>query len=170
MKAVRIILKWMIITMISFTTFNLFISSDYEFERSIEIDSPIDSVYNQVSDLHNWPNWAVWWQQDTSIYIEYSGTEKELGSRMDWVGNNGDAGGLEIVACSPDRIEMKLYLGSMNPSGFWKFEEIDGGTKVTWEMKGEVPFFIRFITLFIDKMAGPDLEQGLRNLKEVCEG
>ena len=170
MKAGRIILKWMIITMLAFTTFNLFISSDYEFERSIEIESPIDSVYNQVSDLHNWPNWAVWWQQDTSISTEYSGTEKELGSRMDWVGTNGDAGGLEIVSCSQERIEVRLNIGSITPRGFWKFEEINGGTKVRWRMKGEMPFFIRFMTLFMDKMAGPDLEQGLKNLKEVCEG
>jgi len=170
MKAGKIILKWMLITMIAFTTFNLFISSDYKFEKSIEIESPIDTVYNQVADLHNWPNWAVWWQQDTSMSTEYSGAEKGIGSRMDWVGTNGDVGGLEIVSCSKkEGIEIRLHLGSMNPSGFFKFEEMDGGTKVTWKMKGEMPFFIRFITLFMDKMAGPDLEEGLKNLKEVCE-
>ena len=72
MKAIRIILKWMIITMLSFTTFNLFISSEYEFERSIEIEAPIDLVYNQVSDLHNWPNWAVWWKNDSTIVTEFN--------------------------------------------------------------------------------------------------
>ena len=169
MKTGRIILKWMLITTLSFTTFNLFISSDYEFERSIEIKAPIDTVYNQVSDLHNWKNWAVWWQQDTSMSTEYSGAEKGLGSRMDWVGTNGDAGGLEIVDCSKEGIDIRLNLGSMTPNGIWKFEEIDGVIKVTWKMTGEMPFFIRFMTLFMDKMAGTDLEEGLRKLKEVCE-
>ena len=81
MKAGRIILKWMLITMLAFTTFNLFISSDYEFERSIEIESPIDSVYNQVSDLHNWPNWAVWWKKDSTIFTEYFGEKSGLNFR-----------------------------------------------------------------------------------------
>ena len=31
------------------------------------------------------------------------------------------------------------------------------------------PFFSRFMTLFFDKMAGPDFEEGLTGLKEVCE-
>ena len=169
MKAGRIILKWMIITMLSFTTFNLFISSDYEFERSIEIESPIDSVYNQVADLHNWPNWAVWWKNDSTIVTEFNEVTRGEGASMKWKGEEVGTGGLEIVACSPDRIEIKLHLGSMTPNGIWQFKEIDGGTKVTWKMKGEMPLFIRFITLFMDKMAGPDLEQGLKKLKEVCE-
>ena len=124
MKAGRIILKWMIITMLAFITFNLFISSDYEFERSIEIESPIDSVYNQVSDLHNWPNWAVWWKKDLTIFTEYFGEKRGKGASMKWKGEEVGAGGLKIVDCSPYRIEIELNLGSMTPSGFWKFEEI----------------------------------------------
>ena len=169
MKAVRIILKWMIISMLSFTTFNLFISSEYEFDRSIEIESPIDSVYNQLSDLHNWPNWAVWWKNDSTIVTEYFREKSGKGASMKWKGEEVGVGGLKIVDCNKGEIEIKLNLGDMTPSGFFKFEEINGGTKVTWRMKGEMPFFIRFMTLFMDKMAGPDLEQGLKRLKDVCE-
>ncbi|MBT4737899.1 MAG: SRPBCC family protein [Flavobacteriales bacterium] len=170
MKAGKIILKWMIITMISFTTFNLFISSEYEFERSIEIDAPIDSVYHQLSDLHNWPNWAVWWKNDSIIVTEYFREKSGKGASMKWKGEEVGVGGLKIVDCNKEEIEIKLNLGDMTPSGFFKFEEINGGTKVTWRMKGEMPFFIRFMTLFMDKMAGPDLEEGLKRLKDVCEG
>ncbi|MBT7620010.1 MAG: SRPBCC family protein [Flavobacteriales bacterium] len=170
MKAVRIILKWMIISMLSFTTFNLFISSEYEFDRSIEIESPIDSVYNQLSDLHNWPNWAVWWKNDSTIVTEYFREKSGKGASMKWKGEEVGVGGLKIVDCNKEEIEIKLNLGDMTPSGFFKFEEINGGTKVTWRMKGEMPFFIRFMTLFMDKMAGPDLEEGLKRLKDVCEG
>ena len=169
MKAVRIILKWMIISMLSFTTFNLFISSEYEFERSIEIDAPIDSVYHQLSDLHNWPNWAVWWKNDSIIVTEYFREKSGKGASMKWKGEEVGVGGLEIVSCSKEEMEIKLNLGDMTPSGFFEFEEIDGGTKVKCRMKGEMPFFIRFMTLFMDKMAVPDLEQGLKRLKDVCE-
>ena len=89
---------------------------------------------------------------------------------MKWKGEEVGVGGLIIVDCNKEEMEIKLNLGDMTPSGFFKFEEINGGTKVTWRMKGEMPFFIRFMTLFMDKMAGPDLEEGLKRLKEFCEG
>ena len=169
MKAVRIILKWIIISMLSFTTFNLFISSEYEFERSIEIESPVDSVYNQIADLHNWPNWAVWWKNDLTIVTEFSEVKEGKGASMKWRGEEVGVGGLKIVDCSNEGMEIKLNFGDMKPSCFFEFIEIDGRTKVTWRMKGEMPFFIRFMTLFMDKMAGPDLEEGLKRLKDACE-
>ena len=36
-------------------------------------------------------------------------------------------------------------------------------------MKGEMPFFMSFMTLFMDKVLGQDFEKGLEGLKEVCE-
>ena len=169
MKAGKQILKWALITILSFTTFNLFISSEYEFERIIEIDAPIDSVYNQLANLHNWPNWAVWWKNDSTIVTEFNEVRSGKGASMKWKGEEVGIGGLEIIDCNIEGMEIKLNLGGMTPSGFFEFEEIDGRTKVTWSMKGGMPFFIRFMTLFMDKMAGPDLEEGLNRLKDVCE-
>ena len=169
LKAIRIILKWMLISMISFTTFNLFITSEYEFERSIKIDASIDSVYNHLSDLHNWPKWAVWWKNDSTIVTEFNEVKLGKGASMKWKGEEVGEGGLEIISCSNEELEIKFNFGDMTPNGFFEFEEIDGVTKVIWRMKGEMPFFIRFMTLFMDKMAGPDLEEGLKRLKDVCE-
>ena len=121
----------MLITMLAFTTFNLFISSDYEFERSIVIEAPIDTVYNQVADLHNWPNWAVWWKNDSTIVTEFNEIKLGKGASMKWKGEEVGVGGLEIVSCSKkEGIEIKLNLKNMTPSGFFEFEEIDSGTKV----------------------------------------
>lgn len=169
MKAGKQILKWTLITIISFTTFNLFISSDYEFERSIEINVPPHVVYEQVTNLKTWQNWAVWWKQDTAMITTFSGENTGVGARMDWVGSDGKQGGLEIVSCSFEGMETKLDFGSMSPTGVWRFETIESGTKVSWGMKGEMPFFMSFMTLFFDKMAGPDFENGLLGLKEYCE-
>ena len=62
-----------------------------------------------------------------------------------------------------------LSVETTDEDGFWQFDAIDGGTKVTWGMNGEMSFFSRFMTLFFDKMAGPDFDKGLAGLKEVCE-
>ena len=155
--------------MLSFTTFNLFVSSEYVIERSIKIDASVDSVYTYLSDLHNWPNWAVWLKSDTTIVTEFNEVKLGKGASMKWKGVEIGVGRLEIIACSKEKMEIKFNFGDMTPNGFFEFEEIDVGTKVIWRMKGEMPFFIRFMTLFMDKMAGPDLEEGLKRLKDVCE-
>ena len=169
MKVGKQILKWAIIFCLSFVTFNWFISPDYEFERSIEINAPSYIVFNQVTDLHNWPNWAVWWKNDSTIATKFNEVKRGKGASMKWKGEEVGGGGLEIISCSLEGMETSLDFGNMTPNGIWRFEEIDSGTKVTWGMKGEMPFIMRFMTLFIDKMAGPDFEKGLRGLKEVCE-
>ena len=47
------ILKWLLIFLLSFTTFNLFISG--KIEVSIEIEAPVFTVYEKVTDLQTWP-------------------------------------------------------------------------------------------------------------------
>jgi hypothetical protein len=51
MKALMQILKWALITMLAFMSFNLFISSEYKIERSVEINVPSYIVYEQITDL-----------------------------------------------------------------------------------------------------------------------
>jgi len=169
MKAGKIILGMALITIISFTTFNLFISSDYEFERSVEIEAPIESVYNQVADLKNWKNWVVWLEQDTSLSVTFSEESRGKGARMEWTASGGTKESIEILSANLEGITTSLNVGNRTQNGFFKFKEIEGGTKVTWGRKGEMPFFARYMTLFIDKMAGPDYESGLKKLKEICE-
>ena len=72
MDAGKQILKWVLITLISFTTFNLFISSKYTVEREELINVPPNFVYSEVVDLHKWKYWSVWIKEDTTITVEYS--------------------------------------------------------------------------------------------------
>jgi hypothetical protein len=89
---------------------------------------------------------------------------------MDWIDSDEIKGALEITSCSLEEIKTQLNFDSFPVAyGFWKFDAIDGGTKVTWGMNGEMSFFFRFMTLFFDKMAGPDFDKGLAGLKDVCE-
>lgn len=170
MNAASQILKWILITIIAFTTFNLFISSKYNVERSIEINVPDYLVYEKVSDLQTWSNWATWWENDTNLVIEYSGSDSGVNSKMSWIGVGGE-GSLEIIEASlADSLNTVLLFDGMIPAyGFWRFEQLDETTKVTYGMKGEMPFFMSFMSLFMDKALGTDFEKELERLKEFCE-
>ncbi len=105
MKALLQIFKWALITILAFTSFNLFISLEYKLERSVEINVPDYIVYEQVTDLHQWENWAVWWQNHTSMITNHSGVERGLGAKMDWIDSDEIKGALEITSCSLEGME-----------------------------------------------------------------
>ena len=165
MNAMKKILKWALIVVLAFTTFNWFISPDYKIERSIEINVPTYIVYEQVTDLHQWENWAIWWKQDTAMITNYSGEERGLGAKMIWTSDVVGDGDLEIIECSSQGMKTKLAWGN----GSWHFEETENGTNVSWSMSGKMPFLMSFLTMFIEDMVAPDFEKGLTGLKEVCE-
>lgn len=170
MNAGKQILKWVLITLISFTTFNLFISSKYTVEREEVINVPSNFVYSEVVDLQKWKYWSVWIKDDTTINIEYSGNNIGENSKMTLDSGDGTVS-LEIKSVSlTDSINTELLFEGMPPAyGFWKFEDLGQSTKVSWKISGEMPFFMSFMTLFIDKAIGSDFEEGLKSLKEWCE-
>jgi hypothetical protein len=154
-------LKWTLIFLLSFTTFNLFISG--KIEESIEIEAPIDLVYLKVADL---TTWSLWQKKDTTMTIVYSGEKSGLGAIMSWTGINSN-GTLEIVKVNFAKdLKNELIFEGMSPSyHIWTFAKTDKGTKVTWSFQDELPFYVHFMQLFIT----PELKEGLIGLKKLCE-
>ena len=164
MNSLKQILKWTLIFLLSFTTFNFFISG--KIEVSIEIEAPVVIVYEKVTDLQTWPTWAPWWKKDSTMTTVYSGQKSGLGAKMSWSGLDG-GGSLEIVEANfTKNLKNELFFEGMPPSyHILTFEETDKGTRVTWSFQDELPFYVHFMQLFIS----PELEEGLIGLKKWCE-
>jgi len=160
-NSLKQILKWTLIFLLSFTTFNLFISG--KIEASIEIEAPTELVYLKVADL---TTWSVWQKKDTTMSIVYSGQKIGLGAKMSWTAIDGN-GSLEIVKAnfSKDLKNELIFEGIHSSYHIWTFEKTNNGTKVTWSFQDELPFYVHFMQLFIT----PDLEEGLNGLKKLCE-
>ena len=161
MNSLKQILKWTLIFLLSFTTFNFFISG--KIEASIEIEATNDVVYEKVADLQTW---LTWWNKDSTIITVFSGAKSGLGAKMSWTGVDG-GGSLEIVKANfAKNLKNELIFEDMPPSySVWTFEETDKGTIVTWSFQDELPFYVRFMQLFIS----PKLEEGLIGLNKLCE-
>ena len=164
MNPLKQILKWTLIFLLSFTTFNFFISG--KIEVSIEIEAPVVIVYEKVTDLQTWPTWAPWWKKDSTMSTVYSGQKSGLGAKMSWSGVDG-GGSLEIVEANfAKNLKNELFFEGMPPSyRIWTFQKIDKGTRVTWSFQDELPFYVHVMQLFIS----PELRSGLLSLKQKCE-
>lgn len=182
-KENKIIMKKALIVIGSFIALLLIVAalmpSTTHVERSIEINAPVDLVYDQVVDLKKNFNWSPWSEYDPEMKVEWGDITKGQNASYSWSGNSDVGSGTLTIAeiIENEFIRNDLDFGEMGKgSGTWKFESIsaegasDNMTRVTWGMDSELDWPVgRFFGLFMDGMVGPDFEKGLQKLKEVAE-
>jgi len=151
--------------------------SGYKITRSIEVKAPVDVVFNQTSKFVNWAAWSPWAKLDANAKYVIENDNQEVGASMSWEGNPELVGTGKMTVTKVEKNKEFLYdLAFLSPwemtshGGF--IYEVEGGkVKLTWYDKGEFAFMSRPIMLFKDmeKQIGPSFEQGLADIKEICE-
>ena len=174
MKVFKIIIKWIAITLLSFITFNLFISSEYSIKRSVEIKnvSDFNVIYNHIIDLSNWRDWAIWFQSDATLEVKITEPLSGKGSKIEWDGVNS----LEIMhadSLSYDgktRIKIHFQFDNMRSSQYLELDVKDNFVIVNWHIKGKSPYFyMNFTTLLMDQILGSSMQESLNNLRILIE-
>lgn len=152
-----------------------FLPGSYTVERSIEIARPPALVYSQVTDYNAWLEWSPWPKMDPAAEHSVTGTPATVGMHWSWVGDELGVGAMTIEALEPNRsLHSKLEFKEPMQSVADDYVELeptsDGGTRVTWRNTGELPYPVaRYFGLTLDGMLGPQYEDGLASLKELCE-
>ena len=70
-----------------------------------------------------------------------------------------------------ERIETRVDFGSRGEArGEWTFERKGTDTVVTWSFEGETVGIVnRYFTLMADFFIGPQFDEGLARIKQICE-
>lgn len=151
------------------------ISPDFKVERSIEIDAQADDIYLHLVDLKAWRQWAVWFQRDPDMSVEYTGPDNDIGMKSSWVSETEGTGNMTITQIEAgQRLVYRLEFPDFDMQSTGEFVLTPMGknkTKVVWMDYGEVKGspVNRYFTLALDSMIGPDFEAGLANLKAQVE-
>ncbi len=137
----------------------------FRVRRSLEVEAPTESAFAAIVDFKSWPEWSPWLLHEPDTRIEYSDDYRKEGGYYTWDGKVVGAGKLTHVAIRPQsRIEQEIdFLRPFKSTSRvnWEFEPVDGRTRVSWEMEGEMPFLFRFMTRRMEPMIGRDYELGL---------
>ena len=151
----------------------LFVKNDYEVQRDITINRPEAEVFDYIKHLKNQDNYNVWSMADPNIKMHESGTDGTVGFVYGWESEEVGVGEQEIKAIAEgERVDMELrFKEPFEGIGqtFMATEEVPGGTKVTWNMKGESSYPMNFMNLFNEGMLGGALQGGLENMKKNLE-
>jgi len=151
-----------------------FLPSRFEVSRAVVIAAPADRVYDLIADPRQWKTWSAWNRRDPGMEVKYSGPPFGQGAKWAWKSKSEGAGNMEFVKVDPNRrVEYALFLPDFNvrSAGAFAIEAAPSGTKVTWSNAGDVGTnpLKHYLAAAMDRLAGPDFEQGPANLKAVAE-
>lgn len=167
-----VVVVGIVILLLVITSF--FIPNDYNVERKVSIDAQPSEIYPYIVDLREWQKWGVWFKRDPNMKLEYSGPDRAIGMRSEWVSDTEGNGEMEITQLEHNkRVVYRLYFPDfdMGSSGMVEIESTTDGSIVTWRDEGSVDNnpINKFFVLMMDSMIGPDFEMGLENLKILVE-
>jgi DNA gyrase inhibitor GyrI len=146
---------------------------DLRVERSLPMRVAPSRVFGSVRDLRGWPSWSPWLMHEPDAQVEFSDTPDQEGSWLSWNGKHIGRGRLtQTYIAAPFRIEHQLRFTRpfrSTSEAWWAFAELppeEGpGTRVTWGMRGRMPFLLRFLTPLMTSAIGKDYELGLAQLR-----
>ncbi|MEI8086694.1 MAG: SRPBCC family protein [Paludibacter sp.] len=156
----------------------LFVSRVVVYEKTININAPINMVWdkvNSLSDLNRWSPWAI---QDPNIKIVISGGKDSIiGATQTWKSKIVEIGkGSQTITKMEKPFLLESSLKFTQPyksesNSYILLVSNENGTKLTWGIQSRMPYPSNIKNLFVDLdvTMNRDLDIGLAKLKEICE-
>lgn len=148
----------------------------FRVERSATIAAPPEAIFALLDDLHQWARWSPWEKLDPQMQKTFEGAPSGVGAGLHWSGNKkAGEGRMTITESKPaERLVTSLeFIRPFPATNVAEFALTPGpaGVAVRWSMTGRSTFMFKAFGVFVslDKLVGKDFEEGLGNLKRICE-
>ncbi len=148
----------------------------FAIERSVVVSAPPEAIYPRIADLHHWQTWSPYEKLDPQMKKVFNGLPGTAGASYYWSGNAKAGEGTMTVRELTPPWKITIQMDMVRPIEGqdvveFNLEPADGGTRVTWAMRGANPFLSKIAGVFMnmDTMIGRDLEVGLASLKTQAE-
>jgi hypothetical protein len=97
-----------------------------------------------------------------------------MGAKWSWDSKSEGRGSMEFMRVEPNRrVDYRLVFPDFNMTsrGSLVLEPAGSGTDVVWVHRGDTGGnpLKHYLAAMMDRMVGPDFEQGLANLKSLAE-
>jgi len=176
MKILRRILVVLGVLLFVLIAVSQLLPSTYHVERSVTIQAKPEAIHPWINNLKKWPEWSAWTAaKDPTLVYSYEGPEEGVGAISKWEAKKMGQGEMSLTETDPQKglkFDLSFDHGKYRSKGTFTFEPAGDATKVVWGMDGEISRnpMDRYFSLLMDKMIGPDFEEGLANLKKKAEG
>lgn len=155
----------------------LFVPNDFNYEKSITINKPIEQVWENTNSLTDLDKWSPWMEYDPNMKKELTGIDGTVGAKSSWESENEHVGKgsqtiTKIEAPTLFATELKFYKPyESEAQGFVKLKSEGNKTIVTWGFESDIPypFNLMKLTMNMEEAMGKDFNFGLSKLKKLCE-
>lgn len=178
MKALKIIGLVLVGIIVLLLITGLFVNGNYAVEREVTINKPKQEVFDYVKYLKNQNQFSVWAKIDPAMKTEFRGEDGTVGFVSAWDSKDPKAGKGEqkiTKIADGERIDYEIHFiepMESTDSAFMTFVALsDSTTTVKWGFFGKMkyPMNLMLLTMDMEKMLAPDLQNGLNNLKGILE-
>lgn len=159
----------------AFLAYVAYLPANGTIERSAMLAAKPDAIFPHINTLKKWDGWSPWAKLDPNAKNTFEGPESGVGSVFHWDGNSDVGAGKMTVLESKPNEHVKIQLDFEKPMPGTSFADFTlqpegDGTRVTWSMSGERPFWARAICVLMgaDRMVGGMFEKGLTSLGGVA--
>ena len=175
MKTLKRFAFFLIVLVAALAVVGCLLPAPYHVERSLTVNVPPEKRFTIAANFQTWENWTAWnLPLDPSRQRTFAGPVSGVGSVMSWDGKKTGQGEMTLTQYVPPKeftYDRAFDHGKFESIGRLSFEPAGDGTTVTWIDTGDIggnPFY-RWMGLAMDKLIGPDFEQGLAGSKMLPE-
>ena len=149
----------------------------WHYEKSVQINAPLDKVWANISSLRAMNKWNPWMDRDPNVKVTYTDKDGAPGAGYSWDSpvKNVGAGSQTILKVN-DHSEVATRVDFFRPfkgTGLADFRVApdNAATRVTWSMKSSMPYPMNIIKVFgvMKRNMDRDFGKGLNKLKSICE-
>lgn len=170
------VLKWIaiiIVTLVAlFVIVGYLLPSTISVERSIVVNTETERVHRLVGELRAWDEWTPFKELDPTVEVTFGASTSGVGASQSWTDKSG-GGTLTFTEWDPETgIAFDISFAGSDPmTSYISYEAAEGGTKVTWDMNGELGGGVAggYLALVISPSVGSMYDMGLQKLKAKAE-
>lgn len=137
--------------------------------RSIQIETSVEKVFENISNFNHWKVWSPWLITDPEATVDVA-TD---GKSYSWKGKRVGEGSMKVTNEKENQwVEYDLeFLKPWKSQAKVKFDLSEGenGVNTKWSMDSKLPFFLFWMKKQMEAYIGMDYERGLSMLKEYAE-
>ena len=150
------------------------LDGSYDIVRTKSIQADPVVVFNDLNDYKNWKDWGPWYEKDSTIRVQYTDNTVGVGGAYSWTsdvegGGSMKTNSVEAAESLNQEIVFETPFGDMKSDVYWILKKTNQGTDLTWGIKGEMPFFSRFMASGMEDQLGPMEERGLELFNESIQ-
>lgn len=168
MRLIKLGVISILILFLLVTGIGLLFPSVARVSRAIDINAPVDSVYNVLSDFRYWPQWMDGLNNQSPELL--TGTTTGRNATVKFGANT-----ISFQKTDTDIVET-IWVGTNGNRQEGNFRLISNPQKnvttVNWYFLEHLHWYPweRFASMMNDNILGPTMEKSLENLKQLSEG